>query len=167
VEDQERNQLAREIARGAIARVAPQELPIFRVQSDAYFRSPEAALNRAAASRAKDKALGFGVTEAMTLLTPVALAVAAGVVSFLLEIAHESVKSEASDALGKAVRGLLKRNAADATAKPADQTSALTAEQLALVRQTALDKALQLELPESQASLLADAVAGSLAFRPA
>ena len=157
-----RDELVRDLARGVVARVAPQEMPTFRVQSDSYFRAPEAALKRAG-ERGRDEALGFGAAEAAALVTPAALAIATTVIAFLFDIVREAMKTEATSALRERVKGMIGsgRSAAAGTASGAPT---LTAEQISLVRQTALEKALQLRLSEDQATLLADAVVGSLSL---
>jgi len=69
---QNQNQLVADLARDMVAEIAPQELPTFRAQSEAYFKDPERALKGQAG---KDDMLGFGVGAAVTFLTPVVLAV--------------------------------------------------------------------------------------------
>jgi hypothetical protein len=62
------------LARAAVERAAPEELPLFRATSSAYFEDP-GALERQAS---KDDMLGFGPGAVVVLLTPVALTGLAG-----------------------------------------------------------------------------------------
>lgn len=58
--DVAQKELIASIARDLIAQTAPQELPLFRTTSEAYFKNPEKMLKGQAG---KDEALGFGVME--------------------------------------------------------------------------------------------------------
>jgi len=66
------DQLVSELARNLVANTAPQELPLFRPVSEAYFKDPDGTLK---GQPGKDETLGFGVGEAATFITPIVLAV--------------------------------------------------------------------------------------------
>jgi hypothetical protein len=149
------NDLVADVARQLVARTAPQELPLFRAVSDAYFRDPRTVLEP---KGGRDDLLGFGVDAAMMLVTPVALEVAKSVVAFLVTQVRDAVEKEGSEAITGFVQRLFHRDNDDDP-----RTPPLTREQLDRVRELALEKAHQLKLPDAQASLLADSMVGSLA----
>jgi hypothetical protein len=155
------NQLIADVARDVAAQIAPQELPLFRAISEAYFKDPDRVLDQRAA---RDEPLGFGVGEAVSLVLPIVLAVASEVVLFLAAEVKKAVGAESGKLTIEATKKLFKRfRAADQGQPP---VSPLTPEQLAHVRKLAFEKARLLKLPEPQAQLLAEAVVGSLAIKP-
>jgi hypothetical protein len=158
----ENEQLIADIARDLVSQIAPQELPLFRPNSEAYFKDPEKALQ---SQSAKDDMLGFGAGDAVVLLTPIVLATLNEVVKFVVEEAKKSVQGEGAAWIQQAIKAMFKKfhqSEAGDKKKPA----ALTAEQLAQVRKIAFNKARQLKLSEDRAKILADAVVGSLATAP-
>lgn len=68
--DLNQNQLIADLARDLTAKVAPQELPLFRANSEAYFNDPEKAIKGQAS---KDDILGFGIGEVAAFVTPSSL----------------------------------------------------------------------------------------------
>src|SRR5687768_14874350 len=96
------NELVSEIARDVVTQLAPQELPIFRAVSEAYFADPGNALKRL---KSEDRALGFGLDSAAALLTPVVLAVLSEVFQSLVPIAKKAVE----DGLGHGISEIMKR----------------------------------------------------------
>ena len=142
------------LARAAIARTAPEELPLFRATSEAYFDDP-ASVGRGGG----DTMLGFGVEAAVILVTPVALEVAKDVLVWLRAQLAERAGDQGEAALDWVTAKLTGRSG-DAAA---DDTESLTDDQLTQVRSLALEKAKQLKLPEAKAELLADSLVGSLA----
>jgi hypothetical protein len=152
------HQLIAQVARELVSDMAPQELPLFRANSEAYFKNPEQAL---AGQPAKDDMLGFGAGEATVFLTPVVLAVATEVVKFVTEEVKKSAQAEGSALVGDAVKAMFKKLRPPEKEKKTPPP--LTAEQLAQVRAIALKKARQLKLSEDRARILADSVVGSLA----
>ena len=151
------NQLIADIARQAVAKSAPQELPLFRGLSAAYFDDPAKAVR---AHAGKDEMLGFGAGDAAAFITPAALAVATAVVQFVFTQVVSAVKNESASLIAKYTRKLFGLAVDDGAAlKPLN----FDADQLARVRGLALEKARQLNLPDAQAALLADALCGSLA----
>jgi hypothetical protein len=159
------NQLVSEVTRDVITQMAPQEVPLVRATSEAYFKNPEKVL---ATHTGKDEMLGFGTGEVVTLLTPIALAVINEVVTFLVEELKKSVKDEGASFVSVSVKAFFKKfRPAEKTEKPEKQVPPpLTGEQLARVREIALKKARQLKLSERSAKLLADSLVGSLAVSP-
>jgi hypothetical protein len=151
--------LVAELARGAVERAAPEELPLFRPTSEAFFDDPESVTRKDGG----DDVLGFGVDAAMVLVTPVALSVARDVVEFVAAQVRSRLKSEGEGAVQKALDRIFKRGAEPA--KPADPAAPpeLTDEELVRVHAIALEKAQQLKLAPAKAELLADAIVGGLA----
>ena len=145
-------------AREIVARAAPQEMPLFRATSEAYFADPEKAL---ADRKPKDEMLGFGIEAAALLLTPVIIDVTRRVAIALARQFGDAVEKESSEAVGGFVHKLFHRGEGGDEAK--DDVPDLSPEQLQEVREIAYDRALELDVPEDRAGLLADAVVGSLA----
>jgi hypothetical protein len=153
------DEIVADLARKLVADTAPQELPLFRATSSAYFRDPQEVLAR---RKGRDEMLGFGVETAVVLLTPVALEVAKTVVSFVAMRVRAAAEKGAGDLIEDKVAGVfakLRGGGAPGEHEP----DALEADQLAEVGRIAFEKARQLDVPENKASLLADSVVGSLA----
>lgn len=147
-----------ELARSAVERAAPEELPLFPATSEAYFADPS-AVGRAGG---RDEMLGFGVEAAAMLVTPVALQVAREVFDFVAAHLRKRAAEHGGEAIDGAVARLLHRDKADGEDEAAAPPE-LTDEQLEQVRTIALEKARALRLPEAKAELLADSLVGSLA----
>jgi len=150
-------QLVGDLSRDLVTQVAPQELPLFRANSEVFFRNPdELAANRTS----KDDMLGFGDGGIVVLITPVVLMVTQQVVMFVMEQAKKSAQEQGSTLIDESVKKMFKKFRPEDGKKP----SPLTAEQLAQVRKVALKKAQELKLSDERAKLLADALVGSLAI---
>jgi hypothetical protein len=150
-------QLVGDLSRDLVTQVAPQELPLFRANSEVFFRNPdELAVNR----KAKDDMLGFGDGGIIVLITPVVLMVTQQVVLFVIEQVKKSAQEQGSALIDESVKKMFKKF------RPVDgkKPNPLTAEQLAQVRKVALKKAQELKLSDERARLLADALVGSLAI---
>ena len=149
-------------AREIVARAAPQEMPLFRATSEAYFADPDKVL---AENKPKDEMLGFGVEAAALLLTPIIIDVVRRVAIALANSAGDAVEKEGSEAVGGFVHKLFQRGKGmgEGAAEANDDVPDLSPEQLREVREIAYDRALELDVPEDRAGLLADAVVGSLA----
>jgi hypothetical protein len=161
LKDPAEQEIIAELAREQVAQLAPDELPLFRPTSEAYFKDPAGTLKPRSGG---DDVLGFGAQAALTFVTPIVLAVVTEVVTFLVAEIGKSLKEEGRVAVGQVVKGLFRRfrtGGAPAASAPANHK--LSAEQLAQVRKVAYDKARSLNLPEGRAMLLADALVGSLA----
>jgi hypothetical protein len=162
VTDPARNALIEDVARDVLAETAPQELPLFRATSSAYFSDPQRATASAAA---KDDALGFGVGDAVLFTTPIVLAVTSEVVTYLVGQVTKAAHLETSGVIEDVVRGMFRRFRKEPAAAAArtPPSTALSSRQLADVRRLAYEKARALKLDEAKAALLADSLAGSLA----
>ena len=142
--------LVAELAHNALAKAAPDELPVFFDISQEYFADPQGTLS----ATGSDTQVGFGLELAM--ITPVALAVGGAV-----------VQSIASHLAGRLVsageRGLLAmaRRVFRVGSGPPELT--LTTKQAQHVRFLAFEKARALGMPDAQAQLLADAFVGAIA----
>ena len=136
------SELAIELAREAVTRLAPEEMPLFGVTSRLYAENPAAVEAQASG----DEVLGFGA-EALAALTPVALSVAGFVVA--------QIQAVLADESQTVIRKLFRR-------EPGGPPP-LSTEQLRRVREVAVERAKRLKLPDDQAQLLADAMVGGLA----
>jgi len=157
--DVSQNQLIATVARDLVFEMAPHEIPLFRANSEAYFKDPEKMLKSEAG---KDEMLGFGTAEAMSLLTPVVLAVSVEVVKFVTEEVKKSVKTEGSSVINDVVKSVFKKYRPAAAPERQVTSTPLTVEQLQEVHKLALQKARQLKLHEAKAKQLADALVGDL-----
>jgi hypothetical protein len=149
-------ELLSEVARGVLAEVAPDELPMFGLASDAFLKDP----SRAAGGGNDDEMLGFGGGE-LELLTPVVLTVTSGVISFLVTTVLTAAKAESQTIIQARVRQLFKRfGSGDSQPKPAGL--GLTREQLVEVRRVAFEIASRTGVTAAQAALVADSTVGQL-----
>ncbi len=142
------------LARATVEKAAPEELPLFRATSEAYFSDPQ-ALERGGG---KEAMLGFGVDAAVMLVTPVALQVARDVIGFLGEQLRERARQQGEGAIDRLIARFVKPDSEE----PAPGLD-LTDEQLEQVRALAIEKGRALKLSDERASLLADSLVGSLA----
>jgi hypothetical protein len=145
--------LVNDVARIVVERVAPAELPMFATLSDAYLADPRPPESGPGGGGP----LGFGVGDAVVLVTPVALMVANEVTQHLAgELARGAV------ARGKrAVRRLFRLDGKPAEPEDEETPVALTAEQWAQVRQIVVETALRGGLSADAAELMGDAVLGA------
>lgn len=153
----ESDALVAALARATVEKAAPEELPLFRATSEAYFEDPK-ALERGGG---KDEMLGFGVDAAMVLMTPVVLQVAKDVIGFLGEQLRERAREQGEGAIDKIIARIVNRNGSEGEAEPVEE---LTDEQLEQVRALAIKKGRALKLSDERATLLADSLVGSLAL---
>ena len=142
-----------------VERAAPEELPLFRPTSEAFFADPTALERR----EGRDDMLGFGVDSALVLLTPVALAVARDVVDFVVAQVRSRLHDEGESAVQGALDRVFRRGDRKPETAAAGADAELTDEELGRVRTIALEKARQLRLSPDRAVLLADAIVGGLA----
>ena len=157
MEDSVYNQTVSEFARDLLTELAPQEKALFRSISESYFKNPEKTLSD---NKAKDEMLGFGAAEAVTLLTPIILAVSGDVIKFLLAEAQKAMQSESTNLINEKVKSWFNKFRQKDDKK---SSTPLTSDQLEQVRKIAMKKAKQLKLSEKNTKLLADAIIGSLA----
>jgi hypothetical protein len=95
------------------------------------------------------------------MLAPVVFAVCSEVARHLLGEVEQSIAGRVSKLAGHVVDWLLRRFRAPRTVAPPVE---LSRDQLTRVRQLAFERGLELGLPRDRASVLADAIAGSLAL---
>ena len=196
MDDLSQEQLVEVLAKDLVAQIAPQELPLFRATSQAYFQNSDKLFK---GQESKDEMLGFGVGESVTLLTPFILSILVEIVKYLSNEFASTVKTEGASYINEMVKqsflkfrrqppqtnaaeevsetagvdrqGTVLSQPARTGAEPAglDRQDApvpptLTKEQLAQIYEVALQKARDLKLSESRATLLADSVIGTLAL---
>lgn len=154
----ENNQLIADVARDIIGQTAPQELPLFRAISVAYFKDPNKLPKQ---QGGKDEMLGFGVGEVVVFLTPAVLVVVTEVVTFVTTTVKETLVQSGADLISDHVKDLFKTSHPEGK-NEAGTPSPLTLQQISRVHQLAYEKFLKLKLPDAQANRLADAVVATL-----
>jgi hypothetical protein len=157
--DLSQNQFVVMMARDLVSELAPQEIPLFRANSEAYFKDPQKMLE---GKTGKDEMLGFGTGEAISLLTPVILSVSVEVVKFVTEEVKKSLKTESASVINDVVKSMFKKYRPPEAPAGQPASPALTAQQLQEIHKLTLLKARQLNLQESQARQLADALVSGL-----
>ncbi len=150
-------QATTDLALMVIEQLAPQELPLFRETSEAFFRNPDAAMR---SQVGKDEMLGFGMGEAVTFISPLVIFVAQKVIEFAMEPSKESIQQQFGD---RVIRILVKIGLAK---KPdvVGSIQPLTPSQLARARQLAIETLHQYNFPKDKRDLVADALIGKLAL---
>ena len=157
--DSSQNQFAANVARDLVSQIAPQEIPLFRATSEAYFKDPQALLKD---GESREEMLGFGTGEAISLLTPVAIAISVEVVKFVTEEVKKSVKTESSGVINDLVRRMFKKHRPAATEGETPASPTLTVEQLREVHKLVFTKARELRIGEPRAKQLADTLVADL-----
>jgi hypothetical protein len=142
-----------DLARDAVAAVAPGESEMFDEVAEEYWADPAAAV----AAERRDERLGFGLD--LALLAPFAISIAVAVGQYLLGILADAFAGEAKSAVVAKLRAMLRK-------KNAPEIPQLTPEQFARVRSVAFDAAGRLGLPTDTARLLTDAIVGGLVQTP-
>jgi hypothetical protein len=153
-------ELVSDISRDLVATVAPQEMPLFRAQSEAYFKDPAKALK---GETGKDGMLGFGAGEAASFLTPIILAVVVGTIKYITEEVKKSAATDNPKETAEIVQDMFKKFRRPETTK-VEPTPTLTPEHLQEIHQKVIIQARQLKVPESRSKQLADALIRSLVF---
>ena len=157
------------LARVAVENAFPEDLALFPVTAKAYFADPSRAV-KAARAPTKDEMLGFGVEMAdmAPMVSTAALWVAHEVLTWVGSQVRTSVEEESAGAVRRWVRKLLRlvgikgdERADEGREKKPDDSAALSPEQLARVRDIALDTARQV-LPDKEAQALSNAVVTAL-----
>lgn len=148
----EQRDFVRSLARHVVDTMAPEELAFFAAASDSYFRDSAHAL---ADRRRSDEVLGSGFEVAVTLITPVALAVAAAIYQQLTDKAGAAVARR-----GLRLIARIRRRGNET--KPPAAVAPLTEEQRAEVRRIAEERARALGLPEDRVQLLVGAILDGL-----
>jgi hypothetical protein len=151
-----------ELARPAVARVAPDELPMLEATATAYFRR----------SSKDDELLGFGLDDSVVVASLAVLTAAQAVLTFLGTIFVDSVRDKSSEIVSDWVGRMISRwrggRAGDADNElsgklPVEQ---LSQAQLRQVWQIAYDKTLAAGMTSESALLVADAIVGRLGQVP-
>ena len=149
---------AERIARDVVGAVAADELPLL-------IENVEAARRAGADRRGRDDILGIGV-EATAVLSPIIIALAKFAVRAAWQKASPAIAKKAAGPLAR-IRSLLRRVPLARALVPAEKDPAglpqLDPQQLDEIRQLVEARALALGTTPSNASLLAEAVAGRLA----
>jgi hypothetical protein len=150
------------LARDIVAAVAPEELAVFEPVREAFRFGP---VGTALGRRKRDEALGSGIDGTVTLVTPVVLLVITKVLDHLADKLGEQVADRGGGVVRRAWRRIFRRHRP--TQLPTSAAPpALTAGQLAEVREVAFDTARRAGLRETKARLLADALVGGLIKEP-
>ena len=151
----ESDALVAALARATVEKAAPEELPLFRATSEAYFEDPK-SLERGGG---KDEMLGFGVDAAMVLMTPVVLQVAKDVIGFLGEQLRERFANRArGDRQDHCQDRERNGSEGEGSGRGAHERAARAGRALAIKKGRAL------KLSDERATLLADSLVGSLAL---
>jgi hypothetical protein len=140
-----------ELARAIITQIAPRELPLFGPVSRAWFADPKPTRLRAGG----DKALGYGLTDTIPLITPFVLVAVTQVASYLSDVLSRALADTAKDAISERVARLFRRDSASPTS--------LSQAQLSDIRKTVMEVAHAAGVSDQQSSLVADALVGHLA----
>ncbi len=151
------------LARDIVAAVAPEELAVFEPARDAFRIGPAGAV--AEPRRKYPEPLGAGIDGTVTLVTPVVLLVITKVLDHLADMLGAQVADRGGGVIRRAWRRIFRRHQPIQLPAPS-VPPALTAEQLAEVREVAFDTARRAGLRESKAGLLADALVGGLVREP-
>jgi hypothetical protein len=144
------------VARDTVSRVAPEELILFSVASQAYFKDP----GRVAKGRGQDDMLGFGGGVDVTFLTPVVLFLATEVVRFVGDELAKAARKEGAAVIANYVHSAFGR--LGSAAPEHHERPTLSDAQVAQIRQLAVARAIELDVPADKAAFLADAMIGTL-----
>jgi hypothetical protein len=162
VETAEERNVITHLSKDIVAEVAPEELELFDELMEEHFANPEAS---STPTHSEDDALAFGLESAMTVLTPVVAAVVSAVVKYVVDEVLKATKDESSSFIREKVERLFglitakkSPEAAPAPGQPASASISLSPDELARVRQLALEQSLACGLNSSQAERIADSV---------
>jgi hypothetical protein len=134
-----------ELGRDVVAAQFPDELPVFAAVSRAYFADPERTLS---GRNERGRPLGFGVTEAVAMMTPLVL--------WLVQTALEPHIVRASGKLN-GLLGRLRRKRAETRTLPT-----LTSRERAELREVVLDEARRSGMAPEVAAKIADEIIARL-----
>ncbi|MFF4579563.1 hypothetical protein [Streptomyces sp. NPDC001389] len=152
--------MATRLARRAVERAAPHELPQFEMTALAFHDAP--GHRRLGGGARRGEALGLGLETAAALLGTVALTAAVQVLDRLSQQAADQV----ADTARQGLRGWFRRRRREPGAQPSPvlpSREPLSAHQLAELRHVAYDTALRLRVPEPAAQAIADGIVAELA----
>jgi hypothetical protein len=149
----EGRELITSVSKDIVAAVAPEELPLFEELAAEYFADPRPPKKT---GRAQDDPLGFGLSEALVVVTPAASAMVTAAFTHILAEIFKSTKDEESKKLREKIKSIVYK---DKSAEP------LNLEQLEEVRKVAFEQARLFGIPENQAHQMADALVGRLVMK--
>lgn len=142
------------LARDLLNDVAPEEMDMFDELAQDYFADASPPDFKKGPA---DDALGFGMGEMLTAATPALMAVASGVIGYIVQEVFQSAQQETIIA---GLKALLRRRAEQTTA--AAPSIRLTEAQLAHIRQIALQQAEAYGLGQAEAEQMVHALIGRL-----
>ena len=156
-------QLVQEVARGVVAQVAPEEMPMFTALTRAYFADPERALS---GDHSGDGYLGFGVDEAVTVVTPAVLdAVGVMVGCIVLQMMQRVAPNLVPKTLRRTL-GIAGPPEGDTGTDESDEPVSFTAAQIAEI-QRAMEQSLRKgNIPPAQAESIINAALVRLLVPP-
>ncbi|MGQ0778780.1 MAG: hypothetical protein ACT4NY_30935 [Pseudonocardiales bacterium] len=146
-------QLVTRLAREAVRRAAPDELPQFAVTAEAFFAAP----NRVRRSVGRDEPLGLGLESVAVLVSTATLSVVIEVLKHLTQ--HYSDRLVART--GGQVRALLGRRR---SGRQEVVLPVLDKQQLSKLHALAVSKATARQVPAEQAVLIADGIIAGLSL---
>jgi hypothetical protein len=120
------HELLIEISQDIISQIAPEELPLFKANSQAYFQNPDKALK---GQTGKNDMLGFGGEEVVIFLTPIVLATLTDIVNFIVKEIKKSTKEQTTDLINSTVKNIFKKFHIKED-KPKTKVDPLTPEQI-------------------------------------
>ncbi|MGF1506154.1 MAG: hypothetical protein GYB64_18675 [Chloroflexi bacterium] len=143
------------LSRDMVRQVAPEELSMFDELMAEYHKDPSPPDLEA---QPDDDALGFGLGEVLTAVTPAAGAISGLLVTFAIEVLKQSLADESADHLRdhiKRMLGILPRT---------PQTPRPDSESLRGLHHATMQEALRFGLTEDEARRLADAAVARFAI---
>lgn len=141
------------LAREAVRRAAPDELPQFAVTAEAFLASPDRV--RRAAGR--DEPLGLGLESVAVLTTTAALSVTVEVLKHLAQHYSDRLMTR----IGRRLSALLGRRS---SSRKAVALPTLDKQQLSRLHALAVSKAMARQVPAEQATLIADGIIAGLSL---
>ena len=158
----EGRKLVQEISKTIVDQVAPEEVDLFEELAEEYFENPSPPDS---SSTAKDDPLGFGLNEALIAVTPAALAMVNGVLTYLTTDVIKVAQEETMEAVRLKIRELFRAGKQDSAPKSINEIPSLTKEQLELIRKVARKQAILFKMKPEQAEKMANGVIGLLALK--
>ncbi|NDJ55170.1 MAG: hypothetical protein GYB68_19030 [Chloroflexi bacterium] len=143
--------LLNDLNRDLVAEMAPEELDMFGELMSEYYADPSPPNPD---EQAADDPLGFGLGETIIAVTPASAAVLTAVIHLIMQISQHMAFDEVSDQLRVRIKSLFKKRPKDEPPPP--DAPKLSADDLARVRQVAIDEAKRFGLPEERAILMGD-----------
>ena len=152
--------LIRELTRDVVGFLRPEELLLVDPLASAAAAGTRNGLR---AGKRRDEALGVGLSEVVTLVTP---AVVVAVTAAVNQAAGDTgrLAAQRGERSVNRLLGRLFRRGNDADHKKGTEVAEFTVEQMAAVHRLAFARARKLGLSEDKAILLADSLVGGLAL---